>query len=61
MPGIKVKPAGVDHPLGLTPHLANIDDAAVLNRNIGPPRLIAQPIDDRRAADHQIIHADLPS
>ena len=60
MPGIKVSPPASTTSLGLTPDLADIGNAAVLNRNIGLPRLMAQPIDNRRPADHQIIHADLP-
>ncbi len=52
---------GVDDPPGVAADLAHRRDPAVLDRDIGPPRLGAQPVDDKRPADHQIVHRPSPS
>ncbi len=54
------QPAGVDDPLGGAADLADPGDPPVLDRDIGPPRLMPEPVDHRRPADHQIIHATPP-
>ena len=54
------QPTGVDDPLGLAAELADISDPPLLDRDIRPPRLTPEPVDNRRPADHQIIHANPP-
>ena len=46
-------------PVGVAPDLADRRDPPLLDRDIGPPRLTPEPVDDRRPADQKIIHANL--
>jgi hypothetical protein len=51
------EPAGIDDAPGLAANLADRRDPRILDRDIDPPRLVPEPVDDRRPADQEIVHA----
>ena len=52
--------AGIDDLGGVLADCVDRRNPAALNRNVGTQRVVPEPIDDRRTADHQIIHRRLP-
>ncbi len=51
------QPAGIDDAPRLAADLADCRDPRILDRDIGPPRLVPEPVDDRRPPDQEIVHA----
>ena len=56
MPGESDEAVGVDRLGALVLDLADAGDAAVLDREVGALRFMAQAVDDRGAADDEIDH-----
>ncbi len=54
--GREHEPIGVDRLGALVLDLADSGDAAVLDREIGAPGLVAQPVDESGAADDEVDH-----
>ncbi len=52
---------GVDRRAGGAVDSPDLDDAAVVDGDVGGERLTAQPVDDRPAPYHEIVHGRLPS
>jgi hypothetical protein len=51
--------AAVNHLDGVFADISDRGDAAIRDGNVGPQRVMAEPVDNRRAADNQIMHRRL--
>jgi hypothetical protein len=50
------QPAGVDDFGSANANLADLGNTPVPDCDIGAARIMAEPIDNRRTADHEIVH-----
>jgi hypothetical protein len=57
--GHQGQPAGVDDLTRVLAEVADRGNAALLDRDIRPDRIVAEPIDDGRTADHEVMHCNL--
>jgi hypothetical protein len=51
--------AGIDHLGGILAEIADRGDAAVFHPDIGPDRVVPEPVDHGCATDHQVMHRRL--
>ena len=54
--GHQAEAAGVDRLARRALDVADRRDLAAVDRDIGADRIVPQPVDHRRAADHQVVH-----
>lgn len=58
MPGIKADP-GIDDLRRVLADIADRDDTAILDCNIGAYRVVPEPVDYCCSADHEVMHPNL--